>query len=270
MEFEIRRIKEDELALVRDFAPPDWDSNLEKIYRQHYDQPYFQPLVALKDTEIVATGIAVIHRNAAWLGTIIVKDDYRNRGIGGLITNGLIESAKSKGVDTILLTATELGLPVYKKAGFAHDLNYLFFKREGPFAPDFEKQNISRITPEDRDTIFALDFAISGEDRRDLLVHTMDTGYKYTGQASISGYFLPDFGKGLIIASSDKAGLELLKFKISGDQGSVVVPETNSVAIEFLEANGYTHFQTRPRLFLNKNVTWDSKRIYSRSSGYLG
>ena len=270
MEFEIRRIKEDELALVRDFAPPDWNTNLEKVYRQHYGQSYFQPLVAVEDREIIATGMAVIHRNAAWIGTIIVKDGYRNRGVGGLITKELIASAKRKGVDTVLLAATKLGLPVYRKAGFVQDLNYLFFKRDSPFAPDCRKENISRISREDRDTIFALDLAVSGEDRSDLLIHTMDTGYKYTGQGSLDGYFLPDFGKGLIIAKSDEAGLELLKFKISGDQASVVVPETNRVAIEFLEANGYTHFQTSPRLFLNGNVIWDAKRVYSRGSGYMG
>jgi ribosomal protein S18 acetylase RimI-like enzyme len=267
---EIRQIKEDELALIHDFAPPDWNTNLEKVYRQHYGQSYFQPLVAVEDTAIIATGMAVVHRNAAWLGTIIVKDGYRNRGIGGLITNELIESAKRKGVDTILLAATKLGLPVYTKAGFVHDLNYLFFKRDGPIAPDFKKENISRISPEDRDTIFALDLAVSGEDRRELLIHTMGTGYKYTRQGSIDGYFLPDFGKGLIIAGSDEAGLELLKFKISGDQTSVVVPETNRVAIEFLEANGYVHFQTSPRLYLNRNVIWDARRVYLRGSGYLG
>ena len=268
--FEIRQIKADELALIRDFAPPDWNTNLEKVYRQHFGQSYFQPLVAVEETEIIATGIAVVHRNAAWLGTIIVKDGHRNRGIGGMITNELIELARRKGIDTILLAATKLGLPVYQKAGFVHDLNYLFFKGDSPIAPDFKKENISRITPEDRDKIFALDLAVSGEDRKELLIHTMSTGYKYTGQGTLDGYFLPDFGKGLIIAGTDEAGLELLKFKISDDPTPVVVPETNKVAIEFLEANGYTHFQTSPRLFLNRNVTWDAKRVYSRGSGYLG
>lgn len=276
MEFEIRPIKEDELPLMRDFAPADWNTNLEKVYGRFYGQPWFHPLVVLDATEIIGTGVAMIYPNAAWLGTIIVKDEYRSRGIGRFITTELIKTVKTKGIDAIILAASSMGLPIYQKLGFTHDLNYLFFKKDGPFHPDFEKENISPITPQDHAAILSIDRRVSGEDRKGLLLHMMDTGFKFTQQGkhgkqgAIDGYFLPDFGKGLIIATTDRVGLELLKFKISGDQSPVVIPETNKAVLEFLVNNGYTHYQTSPRMFLENNVTWDSQRIYARGSGYLG
>jgi hypothetical protein len=44
------------------------------------------------------------------------------------------------------------------------------------------------------------------------LTSALNTGFKYK-DGIIKGFYLPDFGKGLIIASSENAGLELLKFK---------------------------------------------------------
>jgi len=81
---------------------------------------------------------------------------------------------------------------------------------------------------------------------------------------------LPDFGKGLIIAESEEAGLELIKFRLSGDTSPICVPETNQIAIDYLNSIGYYQYSSTPRMFLNGNVIWNSKQLFSRGCGYLG
>jgi len=267
--FMIRKIEKDEISLIRDLPPPDWNIDLEKVYNQHFYQDYFYPVVATIDSEFVGTGIAVVNGNSTWLGIIIVKENHRNKGIGNAITNHLINYSKLKGIDTIILAASDLGLPVYRKIGFEHDINYLFFKTEDPIKREPVSKNISEINKNEYDRIFELDFAITGEKREKLLTFPLKTGFKFKDKF-LKGFYLPDFGTGLIIADSEISGLELLKFKLSLDNSSICVPETNTAAIEYLKSiNYYQSFKT-PRMFLNKNVKWDSKNVYSRGSGYLG
>jgi hypothetical protein len=64
-DFTIRKIRKDELSLIRDLPPPDWKIDLEKVYSQHFDQDYFYPSVATVDSEIIGTGIAVVNDNSA-------------------------------------------------------------------------------------------------------------------------------------------------------------------------------------------------------------
>lgn len=92
--FVIRKIEREEFSLIRNLPPSDWKIDLEKVYDQHYDQDYFYPIVTIMDSEIVGTGIAVTNDNATWLGTIIVKENFRNNGIGTAITNHLINYSK--------------------------------------------------------------------------------------------------------------------------------------------------------------------------------
>jgi len=275
---EIRKIKREELPLIRDFAPPDWNVDLEKMYGQHYDQPYFYPTVTMLGGEIAGTGIAMVHSNCAWIGTIIVKEEYRNRGIGNRITHHLMDHVTHKGIDAILLSASNAGLPIYQKIGFVTDSKYVFLKPGearpvdaasiSPFGSG-EYRRISPITGKDHLAILELDWLVSGEDRSGLLLHVLSTGFKYADDG-IRGYYLPDFGKGLVIANTEEAGLELLRHKIVRERSSVWVPEANTAAIGLLDSMDYRATLTATRMFLHKNVYWDPKKVYARGSGALG
>jgi ribosomal protein S18 acetylase RimI-like enzyme len=266
---ELRKIGIDELSLVRDFPPEEWHLDLETLYREHYGQEYFYPSTALINAEIVGTGIAIVHENAVWLGTIIVKPEFRNQGIGRAVTQHLIDHARSRGRETILLAASALGVPVYKRIGFERDLDYIFFKADHPVKIESVSGNIFGITPEDYERVADLDRTVTGERRTQLLARYLKTGVVYYDDR-IRGYYLPDFGKGLIIADSSLAGVELLKYRLSRDPSPVCVPETNAMAIGFLRSLGFTQFLQSPRMYLTNNVTWHSQNVYSRGCGYMG
>jgi GNAT superfamily N-acetyltransferase len=266
---EIRKIRKNELSLIRDFPPPGWNSDLEKVYNQHYNQDYFYPVVATINKEIVGTGMAVLNDNATWLGNIIVRESHRNKGIGNTITKHLVDFSRSKGIEMIILTASELGLPIYLKIGFKNDISYLFFKSDNDIKIDHVSKYISPVVKSDYEEIIELDYSISGERREKLLASTLVTGFKYKDN-KIEGYYLPDFGKGLILAYSEIAGIELLKFRFSRDTSSICVPETNIAAIDFIASLGYYQYFKSPRMFLNQNVSWNPQKVYSRGCGYLG
>lgn len=266
---QIRKIKMEELPLVSNFPPVEWNLNLDFVYGIHFNQSYFYAAVALVDNEIAGTGMAIMNKTVAWLGTIIVKENFRNKGIGNAITKHLIDTAQCKGAETVLLTASDMGKPIYEKLGFKTDINYVFLKPNEFVPSKGDNHYIRKVEKKDYDEICELDFNISGEDRSELLTNNAFDGIKYDDHG-VKGFYLPNFGKGLIIASDNISGIELLKTKINAEKSSVCVPETNIHAINHLLSAGYSQFSKIPRMFLGENVDWKPEWIFSRGSGYMG
>ncbi len=103
-------------------VPVDWKLDEKKLCSEHSGHDYYYPIVAEYDHAIVGTGTAFVNDNATWLGIIVMYENFRKRGIGALITKHLVNYSKSKGNETVLLSATDLGFPVYKKIGFKNDV----------------------------------------------------------------------------------------------------------------------------------------------------
>ncbi len=267
--FEIRKIKLDEIPLVRDFPPPDWNLDLSKVYRFHFSEKYFYGSIALIGDEIAGTGMVIFNRDIAWLGTIIVKEKFRNKGIGKAITEHLIDRAKDNGARNIILVASSLGLPVYERIGFRQSMNYLIFNN-GTFGNYHTSNSILKIDKEDLSSILSLDKEASGENRKMLIEKTYLNGFKYVSDKRITGYYLPEFGKGLIVAVDKLSGLELMKFKYSIDKSRIVVPESNKIAIDFLLSHGFSESLKVPRMYLGTEALWKPEMIFCRGSGYLG
>lgn len=266
---EIRKIKQEDLPVVKDFPPVEWNMNLEMVYSFHFNQPNFYAAVAIADSEIVGTGMVIINKTVAWLGTIIVKDNFRNKGIGNAITRHLIDFAERQGVETVILTASDMGMPIYQKLGFQTDIHYLVFKPNEVGTLNYNRQFVRNFEDKDIEAICDLDFSISGEDRTELLSSNMQDGLVYW-ENGLKGFYLPNFGKGLIIANDNTAGIELLKYKITAEKSPICVPETNVNAVNLLLSAGYNQSYKIPRMFLGENVEWKPELVFSRGSGYMG
>lgn len=263
-----RKILRDEIRLVKDYPPAEWQLNLSSVYEFHYYEDYFYPLVAMADNVIAGTGIVILNGDAAWLGTIIVREEFRKKGIGRRLTENLIQWAKTNGAEKIILIASELGFPVYKKAGFETGSFYKVFKN-GNLPVDISK-NIFKTGADDLNEILAIDRIASGEERKRIIERVYRNGYKYFIDNEIKGYYLPDFGKGLIIANDKNAGVELLKLKYSIEKSNITVPESNKDAIDFLIKNNFTESSQLPRMFLGHETEWKPEMVYARGCGYMG
>lgn len=271
MKIKIRQIRFSEIPQLKDFAPPDWNSDLVQLFSFHFNYDYFYPVVGEVDKKIVGCGCIIRNRTAGWLGNIIVIPEYRRQGIGEQLTKHLMDYLDKLGYANQLLIATKIGEPVYSKLGFKMSLNYLFYKTES--VNQFEvSKSIRKMKMEDYQLVKGLDRKVTGEERSNFIERFLLTGYVYTSgnSSEIEGFYLPDFGNGLIIATNNQAGLDLLRFKFSQGHIKVIIPEANGAAKNFLREYGFQEYSICPRMVLGKDVEWKPELIYSRASGYCG
>ena len=106
-----------DIKTIKKLQPKGW-SNIVETFKYYYKAPFCYPIKAVIEGEIVGIGTAISYINTGWLAHIIVSEEHRGKGIGGAIVNYLCDYLKNSGHKTISLIATELGYPVYKKAGF--------------------------------------------------------------------------------------------------------------------------------------------------------
>jgi ribosomal protein S18 acetylase RimI-like enzyme len=267
----IRPIEPMEIPTLKDFAPPDWSSDLSIVFAFHFGQPYFHPIVAELDGKLVGCAQGILTGKSGWLGNIIVLPEYRGRGIGHTLTADLIEFFRSRGCTTQILAATALGEPVYRKLGFRTVTHYILMKREATGTP-VEAPGVRKFVPGDASRLFTLDRAATGEERQPLLSRFLEDAWVHQTSSSegMDGFFLPGMGHGPVLAWNDRAGLALLRFKLGMDYRIAGLPETNIIALECLQKAGFQETRRAPRMLLGEDIYWQPERVYNRASGFCG
>ncbi len=267
----VRELQQAEIPILRDFAPPDWKTDLSLVFGKHYGQPYFHPIVAELDGVVVGCASGLLNGNAGWLGNIIVLPEWRGRGIGRVLTQGLMDFFRAQKVQSQILIATSMGEPVYRKLGFEIVSYYLFFVREDALPASDPEPCVRPLEHDDEEAVLALDQAVSGEQRQAFISQFLaDASVHESASGIVDGYYLPDLGNGLVIASNDEAGVALMRRKLSQGANMSVVPEANKVAADFLRSHGFVETSRVPRMALGGDVSWQPERVYCRASGYCG
>jgi len=59
------------------------------------------------------------HDRSGWIGNLIVAHQFRGIGIGEALFRKVLEALFDSGVETVWLTASKSGLPLYQKCGFS-------------------------------------------------------------------------------------------------------------------------------------------------------
>jgi hypothetical protein len=141
-------------------------------------------------------------------------------------------------VTTCLLTATELGKPVYTKAGFRTITEYVFLNREKPWQEQRLSMNIMDYQKEYNQQVLKLDRKATAENREQLLTGFIHDAKLYAVNNTILGCYIPGLKEGLVIAETPEAGFELLKIKCPiADR--IVLPAENHTGIDFLKQHGF-------------------------------
>ena len=83
----------------------------------------------------VATSIAIRSGDVSGIYGVGTIEAARRRGVGTAVTWAAVEAGRGWGCDTIVLQATEMGLPVYRAMGFRTVVSYATFGRRHPPAP---------------------------------------------------------------------------------------------------------------------------------------
>jgi len=264
---EIESFTSYDLDAVAGLQPDGWPDIVPSI--EYYCKSDFCfPLKAKLAGKVVGIGTAIIHGSTAWLAHIIVNPNNRNAGIGSAITKGLIELCQRSSCRSLLLLATTLGEPVYKKFGFEVETNYLFFDHGTSLAPEVQPE-ISLFQKQHEAALFELDRLVSGEDRKKLLCEHLNNTLVFVENNLLKGFYMPTLGEGLIIADSPAAGLALMKRRTASTK-KFCIPILNENALNFLSQHGFTEYRRASRMILGEKVAWDGSKIYSRIGGNLG
>lgn len=248
--------------------PEGWH-DIVPVYRFYNTSSFCYPIKITIANEIVGVGTTILHNNVAWLAHIIVHPDYRNRGIGKLITQALIDAIDSRVCKTIYLIATALGEPVYEKIGFEIETEYLFYNNVQPINNYIPSSNILPYNQIFHDQILHMDQYVSGENRMFHFEQYLSNACLYVDNNRVEGYYIPDFQEGLIIATSSKAGIELMTSRLMTKE-NVVFPIDNIEAIAFMRIQGLEPFKTAKRMRLGEIRTVAYSKIYNRIAGSIG
>ena len=266
MEFE--RITPEDLPAIKKLQPEDWGDIIPDMeFYLHY--PFCNPVKATLDGRIVGIGTSIIFEGTAWLAHIIVGPSFRNKGIGGGMVHHLLETVREKSIETCLLIATDFGKPVYLKAGFNIVCDYLFFERKEPWIKCPVSENVVLFHEDYRINIYEMDKKMTGENRIPLLSDFLKNAILYVENDALMGYYIPDLKEGLIVAQTDKAGLELMTLKYS-TVDRAVLPSLNTAGCQFLIQHGFIQTKTGTRMVYGKNTDWKPAMLYSRIGGNLG
>ncbi len=262
----IQPFESKDLLLLTAVQPADWPSVVPH-FKYYTEASFCFPVKALIDGEIAGIGTIIVHGDLAWLSHIIVAPHYRNQGIGKQLTQSLIDSAYAQKCSTLLLIATDLGAPVYEKLGFETETSYVFYKDISLSFPADE--NILAFSSRYTEQILEMDKRVSGEHRKIQLEEHVSGAMVYIHKGMLKGYYLPDFGEGLIIAETPAAGTALMKTRLK-TQDRASFPITNFAATGLFQLHGYTPFKTAKRMRLGIPRAWQPENLYNRIGGNLG
>lgn len=253
---------------INELRPTGW-GDLSELYKYNVLSPYCDPLKVIVDDRIVGVGNSILNEDTAWLALINVHAGYRNRGIGTIITKALIERLHRHKVQTILLDATDLGYPVYKKVGFEVVTDHLHFSGElSDFVPE-RPANIVPFEEKHKSALLALDRIATGENREVVLLEHIASSLVYVSGNKVHGAYFPDLTRGLIIADEPGAGIALMKLRLK-DHNTCMMPKENVHAINYLLSTGFKHVNTSKRMWLGRKREWCGAYIYNVTGGMRG
>jgi GNAT superfamily N-acetyltransferase len=124
---------------------------------------------ALNRGTLVGTVTTVTYRrDLAWIGMMLVKQDYRGRGIGKRLMAASLDYCDKSGIRTVKLDATPAGRPLYERFGFTPEATVE--RWQGVADRGSEKgRELLGLSDSVRQALYKVDQQAFGSDRRELL-----------------------------------------------------------------------------------------------------
>ena len=257
-----------DIPVLDELRPPDW-TDIKIPFQFYLSSDFCFPIKLIHEDKIIGVGCPIIHDDVAWLGHIIVHPDFRNQGHGTTITKHLIKIAEGLKTSTIFLIATDMGAPVYSKLGFETETEYLFYKDVLLKEKFVRSNNVILFQEKYFDQLYQLDKKLSSENRLPHMTEHCSSGIVYLENDRVLGFYLPNFGEGIILAEHPSAGIELLKFHLSKND-KVVFPIENTFALQFMTQHSLEFFRKAKRMRLGIKREWVPSSIFNRIGGNLG
>jgi Acetyltransferase (GNAT) domain len=182
---------------------------------------------------------------------VLVDEAVRGRGVGTALMRHALRFLDARGARSVRLDATPLGRPVYEKLGFVAE--YTLARYQG-IPPDLIEGPVitAALRPDDWHDILCLDRLVTGAARETLLYRLYEESRDAFRVLRRDGKFLgfvtwrPGAGAVMVgpcLTPFHPDGMDLLidTFRrLAGRRVFIDVPESNHLAVAFLEGFGLT------------------------------
>jgi ribosomal protein S18 acetylase RimI-like enzyme len=212
---------------------------------------------------------SVKYGKSGWIGNLLVREDARRHGIGRALMERAVSALLKNGVETVWLTASDLGSGLYRKLGFAPIDSINRWIGQGASQP----HNVSATV--DLEAIRAVDRVGWGDRRQTLLEVTCCRGKLHTSSAGFICAQDHEFGTqigpwGCLIGA--QAGQLLDRVLGHGtDDIFLDVPAGNFQARELLEPRGFRVTGSTLLMYLGDRPLYQPGSIYALASmGSMG
>jgi predicted N-acetyltransferase YhbS len=255
----------------------------EEFFRYAVTQTFVRPLVAVRDGQILGTGVASAHGRIGWVGTIFVGEAERGHGLGRALTEATIGELRAMSCETLVLVATDAGRPLYERLGFETRSFYQTFEIEGlpPSRAAGDARGsviLRRLGPSDLDDAATIDGVATGEDRRRVLAAMLDVeggiALRDTDGALQGFVARAAWGGGATVATSLDAAARLLearRLRAGPDQTvRAGTPIENEAGIAALEAAGWRPTYRARRMELGPRPEWRPDWLWGQFNMAIG
>jgi len=276
------------LPRIRPMTAADVDAAADALLRNDWgdrranfafaaDHPECLAFVADADGAIVGTGIATVNGRVGWIGTIWVDPDHRRHGLGMSLTEATIDAAEGSGCRTLVLVATDAGLPMYQRIGFEIQTEYRILEAPG-LGGGVADPRIRAYRRDDLDVIAGLDRAATGEDRTHLLrafASAATARCVIRANGTVGGFVIrAPWGGGATIAPDKEDAATILRARrvAAGPDKRVragLLAE-NVEGVEMLLHDGWSAAWEGPRLVRGETLDWHPEAIWGQFNHAMG
>ena len=212
---------------------------------------------------------SISYGRLGWIGLLIVKTEYRRRGIGTLLTKRAVDYLLSREVETIKLEATSTIADLYRKLGFVDEYDSLRFIGVCREITSLSSRCVNPIKKERITELAKFDATYFGADRKKVLSELFQSnpqlcfvahkGSKIVGyimcRETESGYRI---GPWVCNPENTQIARELLmkcmKTIRQNEKLYVGVPAVNKAAFEILQDFNFKQYSKSIRMYFGKKL----------------
>lgn len=267
--FSIRPFKHEDI----DFAykldvMEQWDDTRNDIKRMFNYEPNGCFIAEIK-SEPVGHVFSISYGRLGWIGFLIVKAEYRRRGIGTLLTKRAMNYLLSCKVETIKLEAVSAIADLYRKLGFVDEYDSLRFTGVSRKITSLSSHRINPLKIEGIKQLTKSDAEYFGANRAKVLSRLYQENpqlcFVSRMNSSITGYIMfrktksgyrigpwvcnpenPQVARKLLVECMETIGYNV--------KLSVGVPAVSEVAVEILQDFGFKQYSKSIRMYLGQKL----------------
>lgn len=138
MELSVKRLAACGIG-AEDAAYENLLENCMEYFREALPVQSCEAVMAQEQGRCLGVGILFYYRSVpsafnpkgkyAYIACMYVEPEYRGLGIGTELLQRLMDRSKGKGYDAVLLNSSEMGMSLYRKAGFVPVENGMIYSR---------------------------------------------------------------------------------------------------------------------------------------------